>query len=289
MTYMPGIDLGGLQADLGGIPLGTADASGVAWSLQSLEGWDSPEVRAELQQREGDHGAWPAPVYLGERPITLAGTVTAPDRAALDDALERLRAAVGLGDTTLIVRETLPKQATVRRSGKLLMQYVTDRISTYSVLVTAADPRRYSTVMQQGSTGLPSTSGGVTLPYTLPYTISATTTAGQITAYNEGSIATKPVLTISGPVSQPQVIAQMPDGSVRFLNYSQDLAVGEFLVIDTGARTVVLNGNVSRRRFLATPTSWPDIAAGATVTFQFRAATYNPSALLTATWRSAWM
>jgi hypothetical protein len=40
--------------------------------LQTLEGWDSPEIRAEFQDREADHGAWASPVYLGSRPITLA-------------------------------------------------------------------------------------------------------------------------------------------------------------------------------------------------------------------------
>lgn len=289
MTYTPGMDLGGLRADLGGLPLGSVDSAGVAWSLQSLEGWDSAEVRAEMQQREGDHGAWAAPVYFGERPLTLAGVITAPDRRVLDDAMERLRVAAGMGDTTLVVQESTPKQTTVRRSGKLLAQYLSDRIASYSVLVTAADPRRYSTVLQTGSTGLPVTSGGLTLPYTLPYTISATTVAGQVVAFNEGTFETRPVLTITGPVSQPQVIVQMPDGSPRFLNYAEDLTAGDFLVIDVGRRSVTLNGVVSRRRFLTTPTGWPVIPAGATVSFQFRAAAYNPTALLTASWRSAWM
>lgn len=289
MPYTAGDTLDGLRADLGDIPLGGVDDSGVAWSLQSMEGWDSPEHRGDAQQREGDHGAWLGPVYLGERPITLAGTITAPDRGVLDDAMERIRAAAALTPTLLVVQESRPKQAVVQRSGKPLVQYLTDRIASYSVMVTAGDPRRYSTDLQQASTALPSTSGGLTLPYTLPYTISATTVAGQVDAYNEGTFETRPVLTITGPVSQPRVYGQMPDGSVRAIRCTFDLLDGDVLVIDTDMHTAVLNGNVSRRRFVSASQGWPTIPAGGTVSYQFWSGTYSATALLTVRWRSAWM
>ena len=289
MPYTPGTNLDGLRATLGDAALGTVDAQGVAWTLQTLEGWDSPDVRSEFTEREGDHGAWASPVYLGARPITLAGTLIAPSQPLLEQAMDQLRAAAGLDDTTLTVWETVPKQATVRRSGKPLMQYVTDTVATYSVMVTAADPRRYGTTLQTGSTGLPVSSGGLTLPATLPWTLSATTVAGQVTAFNAGTFDTRPVLVLDGPVTAPKIVAQLPDGTVQFLTYSQDLASGEQLVIDTDAHTVILNGQASRRRFLTIPSGWPTIPALSTVTFQFRASTYNSSALLTASWRSAWI
>lgn len=290
MSLMAGQDLGGVWVDLGAIPLGRVDSVGVAWGLQSFDGWDSAEVRSEYSDREADHGSWVSPAYLGSRPMTLAGTVTAPDRTSLEDALERLRTATALTDTTLVVYELAsPKQTTVRRSGKPLMAYVTDRIATYSVLVTAADPRRYSTTLQSGTTGLPSTTGGLAFPITFPVTFSATTVSGQIGAVNSGSIETRPILTIAGPVVAPTVSALYPDGTVRQLIYSLDLASGDTLTIDTDAHTVLLNGSVSRRRFMSVPSGWPTIPAGASVSYQFQSSTYNASAMLTAQWRSAWM
>jgi hypothetical protein len=261
----------------------------VAWFLQGLEGWDSPDIRAEFTERESDHGSWASPVYLGSRPITLTGTVEAQSRSALQVAMEQLYTAAGLGDTTLIVWEAEPKQATVRRSGKPLAQYVSDRVATYSVMVTAADPRRYSTTLQSGTTGLPSTTGGLTFPVTFPITFSATTVAGQINAVNSGTMDTRPVLTITGPVVAPSVAALYPDGTVKQLIYSQDLQSGDQLVIDTDAHTVTLNGTVSRRRFLTIPAGWPTIPASGSVSYQFQSGTYNATATLTATWRSAWM
>lgn len=290
MPFTAGQDLGGLRADLGSIPLGGVDSLGVAWALQSLEGWDGSEVRSQYTDREADHGAWASPVYLGSRPVTLAGTVTAPDRTTLEDALERLRAAAALTDTTLVVYElTTPKQAVVRRSGKPLFAYVTDRIATYSVMVTAADPRRYATTLQSGTTGLPTTSGGLSFAATFPITFSATTVSGQINAVNNGTFETRPVLTITGPVTAPSVAALYSDGTVKQLIYSLDLQTGDVLTIDTDAHSVILNGNVSRRRFMTVSGGWPTIPASSSVNYQFQSPTYNATAMLTATWRSAWM
>ncbi|MET8693639.1 hypothetical protein ABZV65_13970 [Streptomyces bauhiniae] len=287
--YVPGTDIDGLQATLGTLRFGAVDAYGVAWRLQTLDGWDSPEVRAEFQDREADHGAWASPVYLGARPITLAGVIEATDRGTLQAAMDRLSAAVALTDTTLTVWEQTPRQATVRRSGKLLKQYVSDRVANWSALVTAADPRLYEVDQQTGTTGLPAATGGLSFPATFPVTFSATTVSGQIIADNAGSVGTRPVLTITGPVSAPSVSALYPDGSVRQLLYSLDLAAGDSLVIDIDAHSVLLTGGVSRRRFLNVSGGWPSIPAGASVAFQFQGATYNPTAQLTVSWRSAWM
>ncbi|MFJ2631054.1 hypothetical protein ACIO6U_03695 [Streptomyces sp. NPDC087422] len=287
--YVPGTGLDGLRADLGPIPLGGVDELGVAWVLQTLDGWDSPEIRAQVQQREGDHGAWSGARYLGERPITLAGTVVAPDPAALDDARERLLSAASLSDTTVVVYEQTPKQALAHRSAKPLWKYETDVAATYSVMMTADDPRRYATVAQSGTTMLPITTGGMTYPRTYPLAFNAVTVSGQVDCANLGSFETRPVLVIDGPVSQPAVLAQMPDGSVRPMTYSQDLSLGDQLVIDVDAKSVMLNGNVSRRRFLAVPLGWPVIPPEALVSFRFVAATYTATAALTVRWRSAWI
>lgn len=286
---IPNTDIDGLQATLGTLRLGAVDSLGVSWFLQAVEGWDSPESRSEFTEREGDHGAWASPVYLGSRPITLSGTIIAPSRSLLEGAMDQLRVAAALTDTALMVWESVPKQAIVRRSGKPLMQYVTDTVATYSVMVTAADPRRYSTALQSDTTMLPSSSGGLTPPLTPPLTSTAVTVAGEITAENEGTFETRAVFTIAGPADSPQILTAMPDGSVIFLNFTDILYAGDVLVIDTDAKTCVLNGVVSRRRFLVTPTGWPTIPAQSTVAVQFRARYYNSSATLTASWRSAWM
>lgn len=287
--YTPGQVLAGKTVTLGGVTLGAVDSAGVAWTIDpdGLQGWDSADVRTQYSERQADHGAWAGPAYLAARAITLTGRIIAPDLPTLDSAIDQLSAAAALSDTLLTVTETVPKQCTVRRSGRLLLKWDTDRIASYSVLLTAADPRRYDTVLQSQSTALPSTSGGLTLPITLPITITATTVSGTITLTNAGTIATRPVLTITGPVTSPVIVATRPDGSTTQLSYSDTLGSGDVLVIDSGARTVVLNGSVSRRLYLSG--TWPEIPPQSSVTFSWSASSYDPAALLAGTCRSAWM
>ncbi|KFK91488.1 hypothetical protein IX27_00175 [Streptomyces sp. JS01] len=285
--YTPGQDLGGLRVDLGDVPLGGVDFAGVAWHLQKLEGWDSSDSRSEVQRREGDHGAWFTPVYLAERPITLEGVIVAPDRTALEEAMERARGAAALTDTVLVVQEAVWKRAVVRRSGRPIIQYLTDVTASYSLLVTAADPRRYEANVRSDTTGLPMSTGGISPPLTPPVLLDATTVSGQITAVNIGSFATCPVLRIDGPVVAPSVYAQYQDSTVRLLDYTETINTGEYLVIDVDSKQAILNGTASRRRFLSA--QWPVIPPGEAVTFQFAADSYDPAALLTVTWRSAWL
>ncbi|MEV7358211.1 hypothetical protein [Kitasatospora sp. NPDC091276] len=288
--YTPGQLLGGRQVTLGSLQLGAVDAGGVAWTVarDGLKGWSGAAVRTQYSDREADHGAWAGPTYLGARVITLAGTIVAPSLAALDAAAEQLFAAAALSDTTLTVAESIPKQATVRRSGEVLLEYDTDRVARYSIMLTAADPRRYSTTLQSQSAGLPQTSGGITLPIILPLTITATTASGTITLANQGSISTRPVLTVTGPCTGGfTIVAARPSGVVTQQTYSDTLGPGDTLVIDAQARTVRLNGQASRRRYLSG--AWPEILPQSQLTFSWSCPNFAAAALLTGTARSAWM
>ncbi|MFB7671684.1 hypothetical protein ACFC26_09725 [Kitasatospora purpeofusca] len=286
--YTPGQVLG-RTVGLGTLQLGRVDTAGVAWTVASdgLRGWSGPAIRTAYTDREADHGAWAGPTYLGARVITVAGTITAPGLAALDAAVEQLLAAASITDTTLVVGETIPKQCTVRRSGEVLVDYVTGQVARYSVLLTAADPRRYATALQSQSAALPSVTGGLTLPITMPVTITATTVSGSITLTNSGSAPTRPTLTIAGPVVTPTIVAALPGGATTQIVYGDTLLTGDVLVIDSTARTVVLNGTASRRLYFSG--TWPEIPAGSSVTYSWSSPVYNSSALLTGTCRSAWM
>jgi hypothetical protein len=284
----PGTLLGGRRVDIGGLQLGLVDAAGVAWRVgaEGLQGWDSAEVRSTVTQREAAHGAWMGPTYLGERVITLGGTITAPTGVLADAAVEQLLAAVPMDSyATLTVYESIPKQAAVRLSGKPVLKWETDTVVTWSLLVTAPDPRRYGATLRTASTGLPTTSGGLVLPATPPVTMSATTIQGFIGAGNEGTIAVLPVLTVAGPVQAPTITVLYPDGTTQALAYSQDLGVGDVLTLDCAARTASVGG-ASRRRYLSG--TWPQIPAAGSVQILFGSPTYSAAATLTASWRPAW-
>jgi hypothetical protein len=281
------VQIGGTPITLGSLQLSVVDDAGVTWLPTDVRGWSSPGVRAELAARQADHGAWASPGYLNARPISIEGLIAAPSTAARDAAIEQLYAAVSLTDTVLVVEETIPKQVTVRRSGEVLVERVNPYSVTYSAAVTAADPRRYSTILQSQSTPLPSTTGGLTVPLTVPLSISTTVVAGSITLVNEGNIATRPVFTVEGPVTNPTITVQYPDGTVRALLYGSTLEVGDELVIDTDLHSAVLNGTTSRRLYLSG--QWPEIPPGTAVEVGWYADSSDPAALLTGSVRSAWM
>jgi hypothetical protein len=278
-----------LQATLGPITFGAVDNQGVDWRLRAddgLLGWDSPEVRTQITQREADHGAWLGPVYLGERPVTLAGTMAAPDQATLEDAMERLRAAASLTDTVLTVWESIPKQAVVRRSGKPLTAYSTDRVGTFSVMVTAGDPRRYGVNQQQVTLYLPSSTGGLVFPVVFPIEFDAITTSGDAVLPNAGNIGSLPLITVYGPVTEPSLVLSAPNGSTATLTYGDTIAAGDWLDLDCDHHTALYNSQSSRRGLLSGP--WPQIPPGG-VNVSFRAGSYDPAARALITYRDAWM
>lgn len=279
--------LGSRPVTLGSLALLATDSSGVDWVIEDVEGWSSAAIRSGMTDRQADHGAWASPVYLGSRPITLTGSIDAPDATSMDAAVEKLTAAVSLTDTLLVVGDSTPKQVTVRRSGEPMVERLGPFSAKYSILVTAADPRRYSTVLQSSSTGLPSTTGGLTLPITFPITFSSTTVSGKITLVNEGSIGTRPTLTVTGPATGFTIVAARPDGSTTQQTFTDTLGSGDVLVIDAAARSVVLNGSVSRRRYLFG--TWLEIPPESQVELSWSSPSYDPSALLTGSCRSAWM
>ncbi|MFD8577403.1 hypothetical protein ACFV1H_18970 [Streptomyces virginiae] len=279
--------IGAIPVTLGSLPLSVVDDAEVTWLNTDLKGWSSPGLRAEFQPRQADHGAWASPVYLDSRPITITGMIAAPTTTARDAAIEQLIAAASLTDTILTVEDSVPKRATVRRSGEVLVELLGPYGATYSLLVTAPDPRRYSTVLQSQTTGLPSVTGGLTLPITLPISFSTTSTGGAFTLVNEGTIATRPTFTVTGPAANFVISCTSPGGAVTQLTYSDSIGVGDTLVIDTDAHTVMLNGTVSRRRYLSG--TWPEILPASSLSVQWSALAYDAAAMLTGTCRSAWM
>jgi hypothetical protein len=149
----------------------------------------------------------------------------------------------------------------------------------------APDPRRYSATEQTPTVGLPSaTETGFGAPFGAPIGFGGAGAGGDVTVTNDGDLAARPVLTISGPVLNPVVRNNTTGEELRF---GIDVAAGDFLTVDTAARTVLLNGTANRRNALLQGSRWPRVAPGSN-TFQFRAASSDPAAMLGVRFRSAW-
>src|SRR5690606_9749773 len=130
----------------------------------------------------------------------------------------------------------------------------------------------------------PQFSGGLTVPFTVPFVIGVTQSAGVVELTNAGTADVGLLLRIDGPVPEPSVTLLAPGGA-QTLRINIDLQVGQWLDVDTKARTVLLGGVTSRRGQASG--HWPLLPPG-THKIKFGAAGYNDQALLTARWRSAW-
>lgn len=279
-------DLTNTTVDLGGsVTLNAVDADGTVWRLNQdgLTGWGTPASTITPVQKPRQAGAWAGDSFDTPRVVTAAGTIRAVTPALLNAAISRLEAAVTNADFTLTIAELgIPRWVTARKQGETLTPKVTNLIANYSIQVVAVDPRRFGTEMV-GSTHLPMTSGGLTVPFTIPFTIDSTVVSGQVNLTNP-SPATAPVgpvrLRIDGPCTGP-VVTHVSSGLSLTFAASLVLGAGEWLDIDMEKRTALANGTASRNGYI-TSRGWSGFDPGDN-TWAFSAAAYDAGSLLTVT------
>lgn len=281
------LELDQLSFTLGGIPFGDVDDFGVDWSIEKFDGWTgSTRSTSELTQKPRQHGAWRSTGYSGARSIAASGKLYAPDAATLNGAFDRLNDAIPAGvDRTLVVNYAgTSRWATVQQSDDVLPGWQSDYVGTWSIQVSATDWRKFGASLS-GSTRLPSTTGGLTIPFTVPFTINATTVTGQVSLENPGNESGPVVLRIDGPCTGP-VVTHVSTGNALVFSSSLVLQDGEFLLIDMDARTALANGQANRAGYI-TSRGWSAFDPGDN-TWAFSASQYDSRSQLSVTAVPAW-
>ena len=271
------------------------DAFGVDWVVTSEDGWSSsPPIRPRQEDKEAGDGSWAGPGNYGARVISLAGIAMAPNRMEMLAAKERIKACItARSKKTLQVEEAhRTRQALVRLTDQI---DITDKGATgftWTLIVTADDPRRYAADTTVASTLLPAaTDVGRTYPRTYPWTYGAYTpgATGSVQIDQIGDYDQTPArITIRGPISAPRV-GHIQTG--RSLGFNLALAVGQTLEIDLGAKTALLDGTASRVGTLTSGSSWFLLVPGENE-LQFRGVDTgqptDPDPVMTVTAASAW-
>lgn len=270
------VDIGGLRITNGMV------VDGVTWDVEPVDGWDEPPTVTDwVTQRVADHGGWGAQSYWEPRVLELKGTLTGRVWRSLAQQLAVLRSAIPSFDPvdlTVAAAGAPALTCSVRQSGQPVIDQ-DGAVWTFSFSLTAVDPRKYAQDVTSLSTGLPVTTGGLTLPLVLPLSIGATTTSGRISVTNAGDMPTRPVFTITGPCPP----CSITHSSGRRLIVPTAVDAGRSLTIDTDTRTALLDGTASR---VVTGT-WFEFDPGVNEV-QFSSATYDAAALLTVNFKSAW-
>lgn len=273
---------------LNGLTLNGVDSYGVQWVTSNIQGWGGAGDTLAPVQKPRQAGAWGGLSYEKARPIVVTGTAIAPDATTASLALDRLIAATTLDTSPFaVVEPSRTLTANVRRDGEVIPTWRGDAAFDWSIQLIALDPRKFGQTLTAGPTGLPSTSGGLTIPFTIPFTINATTVTGQISLTNPGNASGPVKLQINGPITGP-TITHVSTGQALTFSSSLSLGAGEFVTVDMERREVLAQGQpAASRNAWVTSRGWSGFDPGMN-TWAFSAPSYNTGTLqVTAT--PAWL
>ena len=223
------------------VPLGAQDANGTAWLLLGVDGLDGAPTDGQVIQRAGDHGGYPTPQFYAPRPITLRVHASAATQALRDTARALMQQAVPVSDlATLVYNEPVPKTLQVRRSGPLKETYPAGTLDVeFEIGLIAPDPRKYgashTTTVTANSQML-----GVTYPVTYPLTYPAQAAPGGAVVVNNGNFETRPMITVTGPITGPALYNQTSGQTVSFSTLT--MLSTDVLVLDMLNKVAYLDG-----------------------------------------------
>lgn len=278
----------GRLVSIGDLVLGAMDGYGVEWTIGKLDGWPgSPSSTLRLTQRARGHGATGSESFLTPRVMTIEGMIKAPSLAALDDAFDRLNAAITLDPTLMLVAEAAKvRNAMIQRQGDVIPEYLTDVLGKYSALVVAKDPLKYGDLLTLSS-ALPSSTGGLVYPATYPVTYTGVSNSGVVRINNPGNAQAPVWLRVDGPIpAGGWTVTHI--GKKQALTFSTALALeaGEFVTVDMGKREVLAQGQSARAGYV-TSRGWFSLDPGDN-DIAFSAQNYSSTALLTIATKPAW-
>ncbi len=265
------------------------------YSVVQIDGLgDQPDTVTADRTQLRRHGLYPGDDFLQGRTITVTLEAVATATVDFNTAVNALMAAVapanpeapfvfqipGVADGIVAYSSVRPR----KRAMSVSSDYTLGNIATVDLELYATDPRLYDLDYATDSTGLPSEAGGMVFPLVFPLTFGMVGTGGSMIASNDGTFASPVVFRIEGPVQNPS-IENVTLG--RMLALDLTIGVGDYLLIDTKTRSVLLDGTASRYPDLTADSQWFDLAPGDNE-LQFQADVFQTGAQLSYSFQSAW-
>jgi len=265
-----------------------------AFALAQLDGIVSlPDVNSGDSGRLIRHGLHAGDDYLTGRTVTITMEVYGATDAALETSIQNLLTAFKPGESESGLVFQIPGVANGnkfllwsrprRRAVPINLEWF-HRVPVITIEMAATDPRLYAAAESTQGLGLPTAGGGMEFNEVPNITFGTTSTGGEETLNNAGTFKTSPVFKITGPVTDPRLV-NVTAG--KTFHWEGTVSSGDFLLVDMGTRTVLLNGTASRYSGLTGASEFWDLSPGDS-SVQYRAAAYTASTA-TATWRSAWV
>lgn len=256
--------------------------------LETVTGFDSPNVRQNVEDIPEFDGAIAGDAYFGSRPITLSGKVAASSAAQRNATVVNMQRALrGLrGDVTLQSQpQGLPAMQTTARLDNV--RFTGGYVKDFQIALICPDPRIYSQTLNTGAASGVAATPGASFSLAFPINFgggSGATVTVNVT--NDGNFTTFPVITVHGPAVNPQ-IRNGNTGESLFLD-GLTLATGDYVVLDFSARTVTDGTGANRYSKVRFPGSiWFTLDPGSSAIQLFTSGA-SAATELDIAWRDAW-
>lgn len=251
-----------------------------------ISGLDSAPARNTTKPSEGQDGGTVEADYEDIRTIVIEGTLYNVTEAYLDTLKSNFAINPTLQPFYLKAPGVVQRVAFCKSLG---VRYDVDqarRISMagFQIQLQAADPVVYSSDVSTTIVGVatPITTGrSYNRLYPLSY--GGAVSSGIFFVTNNGNRPVGATFVITGPVNNPTIIDDTLGVQIQVLI---SLGVSDTLTIDTGNRTVLLNGTANRRSLMTPSSKWFLLQPGSN---QLRfTATAVTASQLTLTFRHGW-
>ncbi|MGH9121415.1 MAG: hypothetical protein ACRDYC_05645 [Acidimicrobiales bacterium] len=265
------------QLSYNGLTVGAA----TPWAVTGIQGLDLATIRSADIGRPRDHGEFVGLDVFGGRDVTVNLWMVS-DGVSLQDSQVALAAATLVGLTTeqplWFQLPNLPLMAVMCRTRKRTMafdiNYGAAQVGVPALALHATDPRIYGPT-EEVSVGLPVLSGQFVFMATPPFSFGGVVPIGS-GVDNTGNFEGRPVLVITGPVTNPSISNASIVGNPT-LTFSNPMASGftvasgDQLVVDLDTHSVlyyvggVASGSApaDRRFWLVMGSTWWNLPPGA--------------------------
>jgi hypothetical protein len=188
--------------------------------LEEVTGFDSPNVRENVEDLPEADGAIAGDFWYGSRPVTLSGRIVGSTATARNTKISQLTSALRGLRGNVVLQTTPSGFPQMRAYGRVQNVRITGGfVKSFQVGLICADPRMYGTTLNSQSTSTAS-----------------------LSVTNAGNYYAPPVLRITN-YTNPVITNTTTTEAISF---TLVLGTTEYIDVDMLNRTVISNASISR-------------------------------------------
>lgn len=224
--------------------------------------------RTQRRSRPRAHGSKDLSRYYEGRLYHLAGVLYGVSEEDAQARLDSFEEAIALdGDYVALqwrlAGRTDDETALVKVDGDLAYEFANDTRTAlrWALTLFAEDPRRYGATERTGTYDPTAAGSGAGIVFAEVFPLNfAGTSSTHLDVTNAGNFPTPPVLTITGPVTNPIIDNDTTGESITTSGLA--LLADETAVIDVAAKTITVGGSLRPDLIDASATDWFELAKG---------------------------